>query len=156
MGWVSLSLRKASLRMDISNLELRDIQISRTLRSTQRQMHYDQSIIKNNKAADLLEIKNTYDAIKDERPEDMQSDEYNEWYQKYTDAKEEYEYERLQITEMYDDQLAMLEEEASDKEAELQQEQTTVEAQLEAMRAEFDVVKEQISKDIESSVMHLK
>ncbi|MBQ8634710.1 hypothetical protein IJ425_00975 [bacterium] len=142
--------------MDISNLELRDIQISRTLRQTQRQMHYDQSIIKNNKAADLLDIKETYDEVKSRRPEDMQSEEYAEWQQEYQDAQEEYQYEKLQITEMYDDQLAMLEEEASDKEAELQQEQTTVEAQLEAMRSEFDVVKEQISKDIESSVMHIK
>ena len=155
MGWVSLSLRKASLRMGISNLELRDIQISRTLRQTQRQMHYDQSVIKNNKAADLRAIKDVYDAVKQGKPQDMQSQEYSEWYQTYTEAKEEYDYERLQITEMYDDQLAMLEEEASDKEADLQQEQTTVETQLEAMRAEFDAVKEQISADIESSTMKL-
>jgi len=154
MGWVSLSLRKASLRMDISNLELRDIQISRTLRQTQRQMHYDQSVIKNNKAAELLDIKSVYDEVKSRR-KGTDDPEYNEWYQEYMDAREEYEYQKLQITEMYDDQLAMLEEEASEKEADLQQEQTTVEAQLEAMQAEMDVVSEQISKDIEDSVMKL-
>lgn len=155
MGWVSLSLRKASLRRDISNLELRDIQISRTIRQTERQMHYDQTIIKNNKSADLKEIKDVYDEVKGRRPEDLTSTEYSEWYQEYSDAKEEYEYQKLQISELYDDQLEMLEEEASDKETELQEEQTTVEAQLEAMRAEFDAVKEQISSDIESSVIKL-
>lgn len=156
MGWVSLSLRKASLRRDISNLELRDIQISRTIRQTERQMHYDQTIIKNNKAADLKEIKAVYDAAKQGKPKDMNSTEYSTWYQAYSEAKEEYEYQKLQISELYDDQLEMLEEEASDKETDLQEEQTTVEAQLEAMRAEFDVVKEQISTDIQNSVISIK
>ena len=155
MGWVSLSLRKLSLRSAISNLELRDIQISRTLRQTQRQLHYDQSIINNNKASELKEIKNIYDEVKDRRPEEMGTEEYNEWYMEYQDAREEYEYQKLEISEFYEAQLATLEEEAADKEAQLQQEQTTVEAQLEAMRAEFDVVKEQISADIENSVIQL-
>lgn len=156
MGWVSLSLRKASLRRDISNLELRDIQISRTIRQTERQMHYDQTIIKNNKSADIKEIKAVYDAAKDGKPKDISSTEYSEWYQAYSEAKEEYEYQKLQISELYDDQLEMLEEEASDKETDLQEEQTTVEAQLEAMRSEFDAVKEQISTDIQNSVINLK
>ncbi len=155
MGWVTLAARKQSLRLAMSNLEMRDLQISRTLRSTQRTSAYEQSIIKNNKACDLKEIKDTYDEVKDARPEDMQSEEYSEWYMEYQSAKEDYEAQRLEITEMYEDQLAMLEEEAADQEAMLQQEQTTVEAQLEAMQAEYDVVKEQISKEIEESAIQL-
>ena len=155
MGWVTLAARKQSLRLAMSNLEMRDLQISRTLRSTQRSSAYEQSIIKNNKACDLKEIKDTYDEVKDARPEDMQSEEYSEWYMEYQSAKEDYEAQRLEITEMYEDQLAMLEEEAADQEAMLQQEQTTVEAQLEAMQAEYDVVKEQISKEIEESAIQL-
>ena len=155
MGWVTLAARKQSLRLAMSNLEMRDLQISRTLRSTQRTMAYEQSIIKNNKAVELRDIKETYEEVRDARPEDMQSEEYSEWYMEYQAAKEDYEAQRLEITEMYDDQLAMLEEEASDEEAMLQQEQTTVEAQLEAMQAEFDVVKEQISSEIEQSTIKL-
>lgn len=155
MGWVTLAARKQSLRLSLSSLEMRDLQISRTLRSSQRQSAYEQSIIKSNKAVELREIKNVFDDIKDERPEDKQSDEYNEWYMDYQLAKEDYEAEKLDINEMYESQLAMLEEEASDQEAMLQQEQTTVEAQLEAMRAELDVVKEQISKEIEQSAIKL-
>ena len=155
MGWVTLAARKQSLRLAMSNLEMRDLQLSRSLRSTQRSSAYEQSIIKNNKSVELREIKNVLDEVKERKPEDMQSDEYNEWYMEYTSAKEDYEAQRLEISEMYDDQLAMLEEECADKEAEIQQEQTTVEAQLEAMRAEFDVVKEQISKEIEESVIQI-
>ena len=155
MGWVTLTARKQSLRLAMSNLEMRDLQISRTLRSAQRSSAYDQSIMKNNKSVELREIKSVYDEVKNDRPEDMQSEEYNEWYMEYQSAKEDYEAQRLEISEMYDDQLAMLEEEMADKEAELQQEQTTVEAQLEAMRAEFDVVKEQISSEIEQSAIQL-
>lgn len=155
MGWVTLAARKQSLRLAISNLEMRDLQLSRSLRSTQRTSHYEQSIIKNNKSVELKEIKNTLDEVKGEKPEDMKSEEYNEWYMEYQSAREDYEAQRVEITEMYDDQLAMLEEEAADKEADIQQEQATVEAQLEAMNAEFDVVKEQISTEIEQSVIQI-
>jgi hypothetical protein len=152
MGWVSLSLRKLSLRANVSNLELRDIQISRTLRQTQRQLSYEQSIMKNDRAGQLRDIKEVYDAIKADRPE-IDSDEYNEWYMEYQDAREKYEFEKNEIQTYFDDQLAMLEDEAADKEALLQQEQTTVEAQLEAARAELEAVSEQISADIESSAI---
>ena len=152
MGWVSLSLRKLSLRANVSNLELRDIQISRTLRQTQRQLSYEQSIMKNNRSGELRDIKEVYDEIKGDRPE-MDSEEYNEWYMEYQDAREQYEFEKNEIQTYYDDQLAMLEDEAADKEALLQEEQTTVEAQLEAARAELEAVSEQISADIEDSAI---
>ncbi|MBQ4647176.1 MAG: hypothetical protein IJB79_07495 [Candidatus Gastranaerophilales bacterium] len=155
MGWVTLAARKQSLRLAMSNLEMRDLQISRTIRSTQHTSAFDQSIIKNNKAVELREIKNTLDEVKGEKPEDIKSEEYNEWYMEYQSAREDYEAQRLEISELYDDQLAMLEEEIADEEAMLQQEQTTVEAQLEAMQAEYDVVKEQISTEIEQSTIQI-
>ena len=155
MGWVTLAARKQSLRLAMSNLQMRDLELSRSLRSMQRSSAYEQSIIKNNRAADLKQIKDQYDQVRDNRPEDIQSADYNDWYMEYQSAREDYEASKMQISEEYDDQLAMLEEECADKEAEIQQEQTTVEAQLEAMRAEFDVVKEQISKEIEDSVIQI-
>ena len=155
MGWVTLSARKQSLRLAMSGLEMRDLELSRSTRSTQRSSAYEQSIIKNNKAVELRQIKDTLDEVKGERPEDKKSEEYSEWYMDYQQAREDYEAERVEITEMYDDQLAMLEEESADKEAEIQREQQTVEAQLEAMNAEFDVVKEQISNEIEQSTIQI-
>ena len=155
MGWVTLAARKQSLRLSMNSLEMRDLSLSRSTRSTQRTSAYEQSIIKNNKASELRDIKDVLDEIKSERPEDIKSDEYSEWYQEYTLAREDYEAERVEITEMYEDQLAMVEEECADKEAEIQQEQQTVEAQLEAMNAEFDVVKEQISQEIEQSTIQI-
>lgn len=154
MGWVTLAARKQSLRFSMNGLEQRDLQLSRSTRSTQRSSAYEQSIIKSNKASELRQIKETLDAVKGERPE-MDSEEYNEWYMDYQSAREDYDAQRVEITEMYDDQLAMLEEESADKEAQIQQEQQTVEAQLEAMNAEFDVVKEQISKEIEQSAIQV-
>lgn len=155
MGWVTLAARKQSLRLAINGHQMRDIELSRKLRSDHRRSAYEQSIIKNNKAVELKGIKNDLDLIKDERPEDKDSEEYNDWYMEYQLAKEDYEADKLEITEMYEDQLARLEEEESDNEADVQQEQTTVEAQLEAMQSEFDVVKEQISKEIENSAIQL-
>lgn len=155
MGWVTLTARKQSLRLAMSNLEMRDLQISRSLRSLQRESVYEQSLIKSNKNTELREIKNVFDEMKEDRPEDKQSAEYNEWYMDYELAKQEYEAEKLDINEMYDDELSRLEEETAEKEADFQREQTTVEAQLEAMQAEFDVVKEQISKEIEESAIQI-
>ena len=155
MGWVTLTARKQSLRLAMSNLEMRDLQISRSLRSLQRESVYEQSIIKSNKNTELREIKNVFDEIKEDRPEDKKSDEYAEWSNDYALAKEEYEAEKLDINEMYDDELSRLEEETAEKEADFQREQTTVEAQLEAMQTEYDVVKEQISKEIEESAIQI-
>jgi len=155
MGWVTLAARKQSLRLAINSHEMRDIELSRQLRAAQRTSAFEQSIMKSNKAVELREIKNDLDEVKDNRPEDRDSEEYNEWYMEYQLAKEDYEAAKLEINELYDDQLASLEQEQSDMEADLQQEQTTIEAQLEAMRAEFDVVKEQISKEIENSAIKL-
>ena len=155
MGWVTLTARKQALRLAMSSLEKRDIDISRQIRASHRQYSYDQSIFKNNKAYELREIKDTYDEVRDERPEDRESDEYNEWYQEYQFAKEDYEAAKYDINEMYEAELAMIEEESQDNEAMLQQEQATIESQLEAQQAEYDVVKEQISKEIEESAIKI-
>ena len=121
----------------------------------QRTSAYEITVLQSNKSAELREIKSIFDEIKKDRPEDRTSDEYNEWYMDYQMAKEDYEAEKLDITEMYDDEIARLENEQSEMEADIDQEQVTVEAQLEAMNAEFDVVKEQISKEIQNSTIKL-
>ena len=131
MGWVSLSLRKLSLRANISNLELRDIQISRTLRRTQRTLSCEQATLRKDRSIRLEQERQKFLAAKEGRPEDRNSQEYQEWYEAYQTAKEEYEYEKMDIQNEIDDELARLEDEAADKEAQLQQEQTTIECRIE-------------------------
>lgn len=155
MGWVTLTARKQSLRLAISDHQMRDIELSRKRRRMQRTSAYDIMVMQSNKSLELREIKNDYNEVRDARPEDRTSDEYNDWYMEYQEAKENYEAEKLDISETYDQEIAMLEQEKSDAEADIDQEQVTVEAQLEAMNAEFDVVKEQISKEIENSTIKL-
>lgn len=155
MGWVTLTARKQSLRLAISDHQMRDIELSRSKRKMQRTSAYEIMLKQTAKSKELREIKETYNKVRDERPEDRTSDEYNDWYIEYQEAKEKYEADRLDISEIYDQEMAMLEEEKSEAEADIDQEQVTVEAQLEAMNAEFDVVKEQISKEIENSTIKL-
>lgn len=154
MGWVSLTLRKLSLRSGIQASELRDIQISRAIRSNNRQLSADQSIQNKSKQEELEAAKADYMEVRDDKPE-ADSPEYNEWYQSYAEAKEDFESQKLDINNYYDDILKELEEEATDRETRYQEEQTTLESQLESLRAEFDSVKEQISSDIESSSIDL-
>ena len=154
MGWISLTLRRQSLQAAIQEHELRDIELSRQTRRVHRQLSYDQSICDADKTSELRAIKESYIAIRDQRP-DVSSDEYQEWSQEYANAKEDYEAQKLDINDYYDGINEELETEATDEETRLQDEQTTLEAQLEAMRAELDTVKEQISSDIDSSKISL-
>ena len=155
MGWVTLTLRKLTLRAEISSLELRDIQMSRQIRSVQRNLSYEQSVFNNNKKQELSAAKADYLEIRDNRPE-VGSDEYNEWQLEYSAAREDYEAQKQDINDYYDDIMNELEEAATDEETRLQEEQTTLEAQLEAMRSELETVSEQISSDIDSSKLNLK
>ena len=155
MGWVSLTLRKLSLRESINSHELRDIQISRQMRSIHRALSYDQSVHTSAKKLELQEAKEAILDLRDRKPEDYGSNEYNEWYQEYTDAQTDYQEEKMNINEYYDEILNEIEEESTDEETILQEEQTSLEAQLESMRSEFDAVKEQISSDIENTTLKL-
>ena len=155
MGWVTLTLRKLTLRAEINSLELRDIQMSRQIRSVQRNLSYEQSVFNNNKKQELSTAKAEYLEIRNNRPE-IGSDEYEQWKLDYSQAQEDYNAQKEDINSYYDDIMQELEEAASDEETRLQEEQTTLEAQLEAMRSELDVVSEQISSDIDSSKLNLK
>ncbi len=155
MGWITLSLRKLSLRAQISDLELQDITLSRQLRGVHRHLSYEKSIFNSDKKNELAEAKAAYDEIRNKRPS-VDSDEYKEWSQQYADAKEEYESKKTDINDYYDNIMSQIEEDATDKETDIQEEQTTIEAELEAMRQELQVVSEQISSDIQESKVSLK
>ena len=155
MGWVTLTLRKLTLRAEVNSLELRDLQISREIRKNQRNLSYEQSVFNNSKKQELAAAKADYLEIRDQRP-DTSSDEYSEWQLDYSAAQEDYQAQKQDINDYYDDIMSELEEAATDEETRLQEEQTTLEAQLEAMRSELESVNEQISSDIDSSKLNLK
>jgi len=155
MGWVTLTLRKLTLRGEINSFEMRDIQMSRQIRSIQRNLSYEQSIFNNKKKHELADAKKEYLAIRDARP-DVKSDEYQTWQLDYNDAREDFEGQKQDINDYYDDIMNELEEAATDEETRLQEEQTSLEAQLEAMKGELESVSESISSDISSSKLNLK
>ncbi len=156
MGWVTLTLRKLTLRSEVNSLELRDLQMSRQIRGIQRNLSYEQSVYNKLKTQELNEAKKTYLEIRDGERPSVSSSEYAEWQLKYSAANEDYQDQKQNINNYYDDILNELEEAATDEETRIQEEQTTVEAQLEAMRSEMESVGEQISSDIESSKLNLK
>jgi len=155
MGWVTLSLRKLTLRTQINDFELQDITLSRQLRTTQRHRAYDKSRLEASKKSEITEAKKAYTKAREDRPE-VTSEEYAEWQANYAAAKEEYEAQKLDIDDYYDGLMEDIEEEATDEENRIQEEQTTLEAELEAVRQELEAVNEQISSDIQSSKISLK
>ena len=155
MRWVKLNGDKLRLVGERETTQKSITDIARTTKSNHRQNTYEQSVIKSNKASELRELKNIFDEVKEDRPEDKKSDEYNEWYQDYQMAKEDYEAAKLDANEYWDDQLAALEDESSEQEADLQHEQTTEETRLEAITSEIEAVSEAISKAIEDATLEI-
>ena len=96
--WVTLTERKTSVLAHHNDVAQQEITNSRSTRSIHRNSTYEQSVIKRNRTADLKTIKEPYDLLKKDRP-DVDSEEYNEWYMEYQDAREEYEHQKTQIME---------------------------------------------------------
>lgn len=155
MGWVTLSLRKLTLRSQINDFELEDLKLSRQLRTVHRHLSYDKSVLNSDKNQELRAAKEGYLEARDKRP-DITSDEYAEWQQTFADAREDYQSAKADIEDHYDTLMEDIEEEATDKENEIQEEQTVLEAELEAIRQELEAVNEQISNDIQSTKISLK
>ena len=157
MGWITLSLRKLTLKAQINDLELQDIKLSRQLRTLHRHLSYDQSVFNNDKKAELSDAKKEYDELRKERQNyQVGTPEYDEWQKRFSDVKEDYEAEKLEINDYYDDILTELEEESTEEETRIQQEQAEIEAQLESSRQELEAINEQISNDIQNSKINLK
>lgn len=157
MGWVTLTLRKLTLRAEINNLELRDLQLSRELRRVHREKSYEQSVYNRAKKEELAAAKSALDNIRNSKSSDWEygSNEYKQWQEQYALAKEDYEGQKLDINNYYDDLQNEMEEETTDKETEIQDEQTEIEAQLQAMRAELETVNDQIGSDVKDQAIKL-
>lgn len=171
MGWITLTLRKQTLRAAINNKELQDLEISHQRRALSRQKNYENSILSNQQESELEMAKQStgYQDARDKYQEllasssdysDRDSTEYAEYKEalseaanEYSLAKSEYDEQRTNIENYYDNEKQELEEESTRKENIFDDEQTQIETQLEAMRQELESVSQQISTDIESSAV---
>ncbi len=152
MGWVALSLRKQTLKAGIAEEQLRLLQLSREVRSVQRELSTEKSIYQIDKDEELRDAREEFNKVKEAR---VSTDDpgYGDWRNEYDIAQQEYQEQKLDINEYYDDIFTELEEEAQDKQTALEDEQASVEAQMQAMQAELESVSEQISTDIKNSAI---
>ena len=155
MSWVTMNLRTGTNKVQINNLELRDIQYSRELRSIHRELAFNKTRLNNEQKNKEKELKEEYDAKRKERP-DVKSDEYNTWATEFAEIKEDYEANKLDNDEFYESYQADLEEEATAEENFIQTQQNELEAELQAVRQELEVTKEQVGADIQSSKIKLQ
>ena len=68
MAWITLSLRKQSLKAEKNDLELQDLSLSREKRSIQRNLAYQKSILEADENAELMQAKQEYNQVKNQRP----------------------------------------------------------------------------------------
>ncbi len=152
MAWISLALRKQSLKADINELTNYDIQLSRKKRQVHRHLSYEQSANKSAKTAELRAIKEPYMALRKMRP-DTKSENYQDWQNAYNDAKEDYQAQKADIEDYYDELNEELETEAQDEEDQIDEEITQTETQRDAMNAELQALQDQIKTEIQSSAI---
>lgn len=155
MGWVTLSLRKHTLRSQINDFELQDITLSRQLRTVQRHLAYDKSILHTDKKSEIDEAKKPYKEAIQNRPK-VSDPTYAEWEANYTEVKQKFEEDRNDIEDYYESKVSELEDESTDRENQIQEQQTSLESELEAMRQELESVTEQISNDIQNTKINFK
>jgi BMFP domain-containing protein YqiC len=150
MTWVSVSLRKMTLKNRINTLEDQLMNISQQIQSSQQEGAM--SIMKNNygEQAQLSGINNDFKSSisgLDKDSDTYQTDilgAYTEW----ADAK-------MANTSIFDAQEEMIRSEASTKTSALEQQQEMLEAQLKSARSEYDALGEALDKDIEQSTIKL-
>ena len=153
MAWITLNLRHKSLNPEINCLELADMQYSRDIRQIQRHLSLEKAIINTAKKKEINEATKDYKELRDQREERKEDKDY---LQELADAKEKAEEKKVDINDYYDMRNSEVEEEATDEENYIGQLQSTIEVQLEAIRNEVQVVKEQVSKDIQEERINLK
>jgi len=152
MAWITLALRKQTLKAQVNELNYEDIQLSRKKRSVHRHLSYEQSIFNSQKKAELRDAKEEYLEIRDERP-DVDSEDYEEWKVEYAAAQEDYQSEKQDIEDYYDDLNEQTEQEAQDEEDFIDEQITRVETQRDAMNQELQAITDQVKTEIESSAI---
>ena len=153
MGWVTLSLRKQTLRAEISSNTFESLQLSREKRQLQRHLNYEKSLFDHKKQGELSAAKAPVNAKRDERPDDVNSDKYSTWKEQYNQIQDAYNSKKQDIEDYYDEISAQLEEEANEREQAIQEQMDELEVQRQDMQAEFDAIKDQIKTEIQNSAI---
>ena len=153
MAWMVLALRKQSLKSSVNELTYEDIQLSRKVRSVHRHLSHEKSVYNAAMKGELREVKSAYMEVRNARPADLKSDEYNQWKQEYADAQEDYQAAKQDIQDYYDDLNEEIETEAQDEEDALQDDITETETQRDAQSAELQAITDQIKTEIEGSAV---
>ena len=102
MAWITLTLRKQSLKSQVTELNNESVQLSRQQRSVHRHLSYEESAFDTAKKSELRKAKSAYLKIRNERP-DVDSEEYEEWKVEYSAAQEDYQAQKQDIEDYYDD-----------------------------------------------------
>ena len=152
MAWITLALRKQTLKAEINSLNYEDIQLSRQQRAVHRHLSYEQSVFSAEKKDKLRDIKAEYDAVRNKRP-DVKDEGYEDWKYEYAKAQEDYQAFKQNIEDYYDDVNSDLEADAQDEEDEIQEQITMVETQRDAMSAELQAISDQIKTEIDNSTI---
>ena len=153
MAWMTLSLRKQTLKAQINSLNFEDIQLSRKVRAVHRNLSYQQSVFDATKKAELRDAKADYMEVRNARPSDVKSDEYEEWKVEYAAAQEDYQSAKEDIEDYYDSVKEEIEAEAQDEEDALQDQITRTETQRDAMNAELQAITDQVKTEIEAAAI---
>ncbi len=152
MAWITLSLRKQTLKGQINELNNNDVQLSRQQRSVHRHLSYEESVFDTQKKNELRKAKSSYNAIRSQRP-DVDSAEYEEWKVEYAAAQEDYQAQKQDIEDYYDELKTDLEQESQDEEDQIEEQITRTETQRDAMSAELQALTDQIKTEIQNSAI---
>ncbi|MBQ2983252.1 MAG: hypothetical protein IJD57_00440 [Candidatus Gastranaerophilales bacterium] len=158
MGWVTLTLRKESLRQSIHDGQSDDTRMSRTIRANSRQLSLDQTLKQNELQRLIKDAKEDtgYLALEEERKSMSVSDPgYEQWSEEFKQAQEDFQEAKVNLQDEYDIILQNLEEEATDREQRMSDQQVILEANLQAWNAELEAVNEAISSEIEAQKIKL-
>lgn len=150
MGFGTLLMGSKEERYNVNFGNLNIMQLSRQKTNNSKHLSYEQTIFNNDKAQELREAKEPLDALRKERPS-VDSEEYREWQQKYNDAKEDYEAQKVDINDFYDGINNELEEESTDEETRITTSQDQIQAYVEYASQMQQAEAQGISSDIQNS-----
>ena len=152
MAWISLAIRKQSLKASVNELTYQDIQLSRKVRSVHRHLSREKAVYNADMKKELSAIKEVYMQVRNQRPA-VDSEEYNQWRDECNEAQEDYQSYKQDIQDYFDDLNEEIEAEAQDEEDALQDQITETETQRDAQSAELQAVTDQIKSEIEGNTI---
>ena len=159
MGWVTLSLRKMTLKQRISNLEYRLIQISQEQQTLANQSSYAQrylGMMQNQSLSQLNVDKLNY--LKQARSFSGNSSDYQSQLNLQSALDEinlNYSFEKMNMESVFQAQQDSMLQEINAKQQQLELEQEQIQTQLAAARAEEEQMSQAMDQDIKNGAIKL-